>query len=261
MNTLYTNGRYFFAIGFIAFGIMHFIFGDFITGRAPSWPEQLSGKYIWAGVSGIILIATGVTILAGKWVRYTALLSASIIIVWALLRHIPIITGDSTLGGAWTQFGKALVFSSGILAIAGSFPKINHKGIISPIINAEAEFIRFSKFGLAFFLILCGIQHFLFVEFVASLMPSWFPWAVFWTYFAGICLIAGGVGLLFTATKKLAAFLTGLMIFSWVFIVHIPLAINDFSGGGVEWIAVFEAFAISGLAFYLTAVFSREKSA
>ena len=42
--------------------------------------------------------------------------------------------------------------------------------------------------------------------------------------------------------------LTGLMVFSWVFLVHIPLV---FTIGRVEWMGVFEALGISGVCFIL----------
>jgi len=63
---------------------------------------------------------------------------------------------------------------------------------------------------LGVFLVITGIQHYLFTEFVASLIPAWFPGnAVFWTYLAGVALIAGGLGLWIPQTARLAAFLVG----------------------------------------------------
>jgi uncharacterized membrane protein len=101
---------------------------------------------------------------------------------------------------------------------------------------------------LGIFLIITGIQHFLFTPFVASLIPDWFPGdPVFWTYFAGIALIAGGTGLQNPRTAPLAALLSGLMVFSWVWIVHLPRALGDVT----DKIAVFEALAVSGIAFVL----------
>jgi len=250
MDTLHQYGRYFYATGFIAFGIMHFVFGDFITGRAPSWPDQLPGQQIWTWLTGILFIVTGFSVFTGKMVRQLALASGIVIILWAAIRHIPVVASDQLLGGSWTQLGKALIFSGGILAIAGSFPKLSGKGFINSIINFEDRFIQIGQIILGLYMLLCGIQHFIFVDFVASLIPAIVPWAVFWTYFGGICLIAGGLGLLIKPTQRIAALLSGIMIFSWVFIVHIPLAVTNM---GVEWIAVFEAFAISGLAFFLVA--------
>ena len=55
-------------------------------------------------------------------------------------------------------------------------------------------------------------------------------------------LAAGAVGILIPKTRRLAGGLTGIMIFSWVFLVHLPRAIQFFGAqGGNETTAMFEA--------------------
>jgi uncharacterized membrane protein len=106
---------------------------------------------------------------------------------------------------------------------------------------------------LGAFLISSGVQHFLFVPFVATLVPVWIPGPRFWTYFAGVALIAGGAGLILPWTARLAGSLSGLMIFLWFVMLHIPraLAAADAASRRNEWTAVFEALAMSGIAFVL----------
>jgi len=115
---------------------------------------------------------------------------------------------------------------------------------------------------LGAFLISSGIQHFLFVPFVATLVPAWIPGPRFWTYFAGVALIAGGAGLILPWTARLAGSLSGLMIFLWFVMLHIPraLAASDAASRRNEWTAVFEALAMSGIAFVLAASLSRRES-
>jgi uncharacterized membrane protein YphA (DoxX/SURF4 family) len=98
------------------------------------------------------------------------------------------------------------------------------------------------------------LQHFIYADFVATLVPAWIPGHYFWTYFAGIALIAGGAGLIIPQTARLAATLTGLMIFLWVVLLHIPRALAAV-GPQIrnEWTAVFEALFFSGIAFVLAA--------
>ena len=45
-------GRLFFAAGLIALGVEHFVFREFITGRAPRWPESFEAL----AVSGIAFV-------------------------------------------------------------------------------------------------------------------------------------------------------------------------------------------------------------
>lgn len=240
-------GRSFFAIGLIALGIEHFFFGDFITGRAPAWPESLPGRLVWAWLSGITFIVSGGAILLGKRARAAALLTAVLIASWALLRHIPILAAESFLSGAWTRAGKALTFTGGAMAIAATFPRM--RAPLLNFMNLRSELIVVGRGALGLFLVIAGIQHFLFTKFVVSLIPTWFPGnAVFWTYFAAVALISGGIGLFIPRTARLAALLSGLMVFSWFWIVHIPRSLDGVS----DSIAVFEALAVSGIALALS---------
>ncbi|MGH9334457.1 MAG: DoxX family membrane protein [Vicinamibacteria bacterium] len=243
----------------IGLGIEHFLFRDFVVGRAPAWPESVPGGVIWAYLTGITLVVIGPTMLFGKKARSAAILAAVLIVLWALLRHIPVVAADSFLSGAWTRAGKALVFAGGALAIAATFPKTEalRNSTLSKVINRGSEFILLGRLCLGLFLVITGIQHFLFTEFVASLIPKWFPGnAVLWTYFAGLALIAGGIGLFIPQTARLAALLSGWMVFSWFWIVHIPRTFVGVS----DSIAVFEALAVSGVTFVLAGYLSQGKN-
>ena len=100
----------------------------------------------------------------------------------------------------------------------------------------------------ASFLLLAGVQHFVWAQFVAQLVPSWIPGSAFWTYFSAAALIAGALGLLVPQTRRMAACWTGAMIFAWVWLLHVPRASRDLSDTN-ELVAVFEALAFSGTAW------------
>jgi len=88
----------------------------------------------------------------------------------------------------------------------------------------------------------------MFLQFVATLIPASFPGdPVFWSKLAGVALFAGGVGLFISLTARWAALLSGLMIFLWFWIVHVP----RISVSMTDNIAVFEALAFSGIAFVI----------
>jgi hypothetical protein len=113
----------------------------------------------------------------------------------------------------------------------------------------------FGRFFLPITAIVFGIDHFLYRDFVAALVPSWIPGAVFWTYFAGVALIAAGAGMILRIQAQLASLMLGIMIFLWLLFLHIPRAIADpHSAKGNEWTSVFEALAFSGIAFILAAL-------
>jgi len=244
-------GRLFFSIGLVAFGIQQFIYGDFVPGRAPAWPAAIPGRLIWASVSGAVLIAAGVAIISGKNARRAAILSGTMVLVWALLRHLPEVAANPH-GVVLTNTGKSLALFGGAFAVAGSLPvnESSATGVFSKIINSSDGFIYLGRFCLGVFMILAGIQHFIYTQFVAALIPAWIPGHYFWAYFAGVALIAGGAGLIVLRTARIAAAWTGVMLFLWVLLLHIPRAV---AAAGPqkrnEWTAVFEALAMSGIAF------------
>jgi uncharacterized membrane protein YphA (DoxX/SURF4 family) len=247
------SGRLFFATGLVAFGILQFIYGDFVPGRAPAWPAAIPGRLIWASLSGVLLIGAGVAIISGKKARWAAAVVGTMILLWALLRHLPELAANPH-GIVLTNTGKALALFGGAFAVAASLPANEGgvTGVFARIINSSDGFIYLGRFCLGIFMILAGIQHFIYTQFVATLIPAWIPGHYFWTYFAGVALIAGGAGLIIPRTVRIAAPLTGVMLFLWVLLLHIPRAV---AAAGPEkrneWTAVFEALAMSGIAFVL----------
>ena len=262
MNRLAPLGRLFFGIGIVAFGIQQFLYGDFIPGRAPAWPASIPGRLAWAYISGALLIIAGAAIISKKKIRWAGLLVGAMVFLWALLRHIPEVAANPSSGAALTAAGKALTLFGGALAVAGSAPNSDGPGSDQGSgISANQSFTFIGRLCLGVFLILCGIEHFVFAEFVAPLVPSWIPGHMFWTYFSGVALVAGGAGLILTVTSRIAALLSGLMIFLWFVVLHIPRAVAAGRDRN-EWTAVFEALAFSGIAFVLAgSMGSRRNSA
>ena len=100
------------------------------------------------------------------------------------------------------------------------------------------------------------MQHFVYHDFVAQLVPSWIPGPMLWTYFTGAALIAGGVGMLVAPTARLAATMSGVMILLWVPMVHVPRALAG-PDHASETAGVFEALAVSGVAFMVAGTRAR----
>jgi uncharacterized membrane protein len=249
-DRLIVVGRTFAALALVGLGVEHFILGDFMAGRAPAWPEGVPGGHAWAYATGAALVLVGAAVLIRRGGRVALILAAGLVMVWALLRHVPIVATAAVFSVAWTEAGKALMMVGGALAVAATLPAIGTErgGTVSNFVNLRGELIVVGRVCLGIFLVITGIQHYTFTEFVASLIPGWFPGnAVFWTYFTGVALIAGGIGLWIPRTARLAAFLVGLMVFSWFWIIHVPRTFLNVSSA----VAVCEALFVSGFAFVL----------
>lgn len=251
-------GKYIFALAAISWGALHFIYGEFIIGRAPDWPDGLSGRQAWAYFSGLVLVTAGIAVLLETHGRRAMIVVALMVFSWALIRHIASLVIEPELGGRLTMAGKALTFFGGALAVAAVLPKIAGNAIrFLTLVNQTDNFILLGRFCLGTFMVICGVQHFLFDQFVQTLVPSWIPGALFWTYFAGVALIAGGLGLMIKKTAPLAAKLSGIMVLIWFAILHVPrgFEINNAN----EWTSVVESFAVSGIAFVISRKVERSK--
>ena len=250
----------FFAIALIGLGVENFVFQEFVTGRAPGWPTGVAGKLLWVDASGILVALAGLSVLTRRWGRQAMLCLGLLVFVWALLRHLPIVAADAFLGGSWTRTGKALTIVGGSLAIAGTFAPIadGTEGRWQRYANSTEPFFRLGGICLGCFLIIAGLQHFKFTAFVVTLIPAWIPGdATWWARFAGGALIAGGLGLLVRRTASLAGLMTGSMIFSWFWIVHLPRVRTSVSDG----IAIFEALAFSGIALVVAGALAERSRA
>jgi uncharacterized membrane protein len=64
--------------------------------------------------------------------------------------------------------------------------------------------LRVSRWLLALFFIAAGVNHFIRHEVYTPIVPPWLPWPEALVLLSGIAEVAGGVGLLFRATRRAA---------------------------------------------------------
>ncbi|HEV2351169.1 MAG TPA: hypothetical protein VG028_15110 [Terriglobia bacterium] len=67
-----------------------------------------------------------------------------------------------------------------------------------------------------------GTEHFTITKVIASLVPAWIPWHLFWAYFVGACFIAAGLSLVTGIQTRLAASLLALTFFLFVVLMDAP---------------------------------------
>ncbi|MDP4216357.1 MAG: hypothetical protein Q8927_09155 [Bacteroidota bacterium] len=246
------SGLFFFGVTLIGIGVLQVVFADFESVILPYWPDRFPGKLIGVYIASLGLIIPGMVLLLGKDLRKLCLWLGVAFLLLFLIGHLPYrLVHDLHSMGPWTNSLKTLTFSGGALLLAKALPG-KGPGLVEKVVPAAPLFI-------AIFLIFCGIEHFVYAPFVATLVPAWIPGAMFWTYFAGAALIAAGLGILLPMTRRLAAALLGAMIFLWLLMLHIPRAVADPIGlNGNECVSVFEALSFSGFAFVLAVISGRD---
>jgi len=256
MWNLVKVGRWFFAICLLGLAGQQFYYSDFRPLFVPPWPGHFPGEIVLVYLFNIALIGGAFAIIQERRGRSVMLLLGGIFLALLLFCHIPyelISDPYSRHIGVWTNAFKDLAFAGGAFAVAGSFPDnplaIRRK---SAMVRVLELLIPLGSFFFSIMIIIFGIDHFLYIEYSAAIVPGWIPGHVFWAYFVGVALICAGVGIMFRVRLKAAAILLGTIIFIWVILLHIPrAAVASVSDKGNELTSVFEALGFSGMAFVM----------
>jgi uncharacterized membrane protein len=255
MENLIRTGRAFYGIGIAGIGVQQFIYSDFRPVLLPQWPSWIPFLAGCAYVAGAALIITGAIIIFSKNAARTALVLGIGFLIFFLVFHVTyqlFISPYSFHLGLWTDPLKELAFSGGAFVIVASYPSKKFNTDKSFRTGFADIFIPYGRIFFSITIIVFGIDHFIYKEFVATLVPAWIPWHLFWTYFAGVALIGAGSCIILKIKLKLIGLLLGIMLFIWFVILHIPRAVTDpYIDKGNEVTSVFEALAFSGVAFLI----------
>ena len=240
-------GRLNYAVGMAGMGILQFFFPGFRPVFIPAWPEWLPDPQIFIYLTSVALIIFGVCVVFNFNAKKLSLLLGIFLLLLLILFHILFrLANNPESLGSWTDDLKILALAGGAFILAGSFPS----GENSPAVHPWPE--KFIPLGPIFFgvmMIAFGIDHFLYDQFVVTLVPAWIPFPLFWTYFAAIALIGSGISFITKIKIRLVGLLTAIMLFAWFLILHIPRAIaTPDQANGNEITSVFQALAFSGVA-------------
>ena len=104
--------------------------------------------------------------------------------------------------------------------------------------------------------IIFGTQHFLYVDFVANIIPAYFPVRPFWAYLTGAAMIAAGISLVTGVKARLAAALLGVMLLAFFVLIQVPKIIG-IDSSAVAWTRIFQDAAIAASAFMLAEILSK----
>jgi uncharacterized membrane protein len=246
MNHLSTLGRVCFGVAIAASGVMQLVLRQFVR-LVPNLPGWFPAQPAFAVGIGAVLVAVGLAIAFGKRTPLAAGVLVVLLLCTFLLQRVPEILAHPEQGYIWTNPAKVCALAGGALMLA----------LAPSTWSAKAR--TSAAWVLGIFLLTCGAQHFWYAPFVDTLVPTWIPPSQrFWTYFAGASLLAGGLGVILPRTRRLAGTMTGVMIFLWVILLHIPRSVEIKSA--FELAGVFEALALSGVA-WLVAGGDRSESA
>lgn len=227
------TGKWVYAIAILTIGLIHIITNGFPKGLVPV-PADLPGKNILAFITGGVLVVAALMLLIKKYTTYGAYVALAIWLLILGLVHLPKLLPDIHNGGEWTGTFEVIAFISGA-SMLGS-----HK---LPLIG---------KYLFALCLFVFGIQHWLYAQYIATLIPTWIPQPLFWSYFVMVVFLAVALSILIQKLTNLAGLLLSLMFILWVLILHLPRAITKSTEP--EYTSLFVALAMGGMALLIAAM-------
>jgi uncharacterized membrane protein len=140
-----------------------------------------------------------------------------------------------------------LYFSGTLLLVIG-LVKISKNEL--PQMHGLEKIMPFGRLFLAIPLGVFGTEHLTNTGDIANIVPRWMPAHTFWVYLVGIALIAAALSITVRIRSRLAATLLGIMLCSFVALIHIPNIVAHPSDR-FFWAVGLRDIAFSGGAFAL----------
>jgi uncharacterized membrane protein len=225
---------------------------------------ELSGQHIvipvlpflppvpWlAYMFGAIWIACGVGLLCERTVRQAAIALGSLLFLSTLILEVPKYAAN--LGNMGWRTGVFEPLAIGTLAWLLPGPRATSR-LLSQV----------SRYLLALSLIVFGVDHFLALAPIGTLIPAWIPWHVFWIAVFGAGFIAAGWSIGLNVLQPWGAFGIGLMFATWVITLHLPRVLGLYAIPGAarnpaEWSSLFIAIALWGGPWALASTLARQR--
>jgi len=112
---------------------------------------------------------------------------------------------------------------------------------------------RFAIFLLAIVLIVFGIEHFVHPRNMLIYVPTWIPGGLTWVYIVGAACILVAVSFLLNQMVKVTAYLLALLLFSFVFGVHLHNYLNtaDPAYRQLAFLNILKDTALAAFALYI----------
>jgi uncharacterized membrane protein YphA (DoxX/SURF4 family) len=232
------SGKLLLAIAMFGLGLRYAHDMD-ISAGLPPLPAFLPGGDIWAVVMAILLISCGVMLLTPWHVRDTSLTLAAVLMGAALLHllHMGSVLHDGT---ARTQFLEPVAMATAAFVLYGL---AHHPDRLYLFIAARVLF--------AFTMIAFGAQHFAYAGYLASLVPWWVPFHVYWVWATGAAFILVGIAMISGILARPATIALAVMFLLFLVILHIPRILADRHNED-EWTSAVVAIGMCGAALLMS---------
>jgi uncharacterized membrane protein len=236
-------GRVIFALAIIAIGIesivcahaaVAFVKGSQVVPIIPYLPA------IWwlSILFGFFLVACGVLMLRARTTRLGAIAFAAAFVVSGLIFDLP--RAIAHLGNMPLRTLVLQTFMMAALALMLPAAKLPNDWRM-----------MLARYCIAVSLIVFGVDHFLALSPISTLVPKWMPFPIFWVVFFGVSFIAAGVSFALNILRGWAAVGMALMFALFDLTLHIPRTLGAYNVPGAirdpdEWCGIFIVAAFCG---------------
>ncbi|MEO7039302.1 MAG: DoxX family protein [Gemmatimonadaceae bacterium] len=248
MTTTLQAGRAIFAAAMAALGVQCLLRSNAVPALEPVHATAVLPMIGW--ITGIVLIAAAVATMLRPTASYGAAVLAAMLLLWDALLHAPALAAAPTNGGEWTGASETFALGGAALVLFG-LTRLSAAWRGAP----DAVVTRCLLIGRIFFgisMLGFGALHFIYISYVAFVIPGWIPGHVFFAYATGVAHVAAGLGILSGVLARLAALCTAAMFGSWVLIVHLP-RVAAHAQAADEWTSMLIALGMCGSALLIAA--------
>jgi uncharacterized membrane protein len=238
-------GPVFEAVALCIFAAEHFLLARNLMTIVPSW---LPGALFWTYLVGTALFAAGISLIAWKYVRWSAPLLALLFLIIVATIDLPNLPKHIHERLFWTLTFRETAFAGGAMVLAGSVWTWG---------SATSRWlVLLGRSVVAATFVFYAIEHFLFPAFVPGvplqkMTPSWVPAPALLAYFVGIVLFAAGIGLLIPRFRRTAAAGSGTVLLLLTLFFYVPILIMEMGSPlaleGVNYVGDTLLFAATAL--------------
>ncbi len=238
------HGRLLFGIAVTAFGAEHLVCARFGQKVVPVVP-WLSGNHPWlAYFVGFSLVLAGFDMVANLRPYVSPVLLGAFLFACFVALWIPQVFAAPDDLGIRTRALETLTLCGVALILAGSSAKDSPSHLR---LRSANILVGMGRYFLGLCTLIFGADHFPILRFIASLIPTWIPFHMFWAWFTGAAFVAAGLSIVTGVKARWGATWLGIMFFLWFVLLHLPRVLSaPRSHDPNEWSSAFIALGICG---------------
>jgi uncharacterized membrane protein YphA (DoxX/SURF4 family) len=248
MTNLLKIARYFLALPLLVFAIQYLVFGKYLGGLPPM-PPWAQGAGFGAYPVGVLLLATSAAIFINWQARLLSLVTGGWFVLCFFIFHLQHASSVWSNGNDRTRAFETLCIGVGLLALAALSPAEGSAGLSA---DGNRKLILASRITFGVSMVIFGWQHFMYAQFLVSLVQKWLPAHAFWIYFTGTAMMAAGAAIATGILARLAGISLGVMFVLWFLTLHLPRVLAAIHNQD-EITSMFVALAFGGISLIFAA--------